>query len=125
MNPFLHGQGLHRVWLSLAGAALGSGLLWGLGAVYGKLRGIEAMGMGDVKMMAMVGSFVGPFGTLLTIFLGSIVGAVFGLLMIPLGGRSLRDTLPFGCFLAPAALGSLLFSERVWAAYARILIPPV
>ena len=123
-NPFLEGTGWNRVWLSIAGAAIGSGLLWGFGALYGKIRGVEAMGMGDVKMMAMVGAFAGPFGVLLTIFAGSIVGALFGVLMIPLRGRSLQDTLPFGCFLAPAALGALLFSSHVWKAYSSVLFPP-
>jgi leader peptidase (prepilin peptidase)/N-methyltransferase len=56
LNPFLGAEpGWPRVWAACAGAALGSGLLWAVGAVYGKLRGVEAMGMGDVKMMAMVG----------------------------------------------------------------------
>jgi leader peptidase (prepilin peptidase)/N-methyltransferase len=124
-NPFLVGPGWKRIWLSMAGAALGSGLLWGIGALYGRLRGVEAMGMGDVKMMAMVGAFAGPFGVMLTIFGGSVAGAVIGLLLVPLRGRSLADSLPFGCFLAPAALGSLLWSGRVWEAYARILVPPI
>jgi leader peptidase (prepilin peptidase)/N-methyltransferase len=123
-NPFLEGAGLKRVWMSLAGAAIGSGLLWGFGALYGRLRGVEAMGMGDVKMMAMVGSFAGPFGVLLTIFAGSVVGALFGVLMIPLRGRTLQDALPFGCFLAPAALGAMLFSRFVWKAYSTALFPP-
>jgi leader peptidase (prepilin peptidase)/N-methyltransferase len=125
VNPFLEGPGWRRVWLSLAGAALGSGLLWSIGALYGKLRGVEAMGMGDVKMMAMVGAFTGPFGVLMTIFAGSVGGAVTGLLMVPLRGRSLQDALPFGCFLAPAAMASLLYSGRVWTIYARILVPPI
>ena len=124
INPFLAGTGWRRVWLAAAGAALGAGLLWGVGALYGKLRKVEAMGLGDVKMMAMVGSFVGPFGVLLTIFGGSISGAVVGLVMIPLRGRSLRDTLPFGCFLAPAALAALLASGRIWQAYWAALLPP-
>jgi len=123
-NPFLDGVGWRRVWLSVAGAAIGSGLLWAFGALYGKLRGVEAMGMGDVKMMAMVGAFAGPFGVLLTIFGGSIVGALFGVLMIPLKGRSLQDALPFGCFLAPAAMGALLFSRYVWQAYSTVLFSP-
>jgi leader peptidase (prepilin peptidase)/N-methyltransferase len=123
-NPFLEGAGWRRVWLSVAGAAIGSGLLWGFGALYGKLRGVEAMGMGDVKMMAMVGAFAGPFGVLLTIFGGSIVGALFGVVMIPLKGRSLQDALPFGCFLAPAAMGALLFSRYVWQAYSTVLFSP-
>jgi len=123
-NPFLGAPGWRRVWVAAAGAALGSGLLWGFGALYGKLRGVEAMGLGDVKMMAMVGAFVGPFGVLLTIFAGSLVGAVVGLLMIPLQGRTLRDALPFGCFLAPAALVALLGSQRIWELYWSVILPP-
>ena len=122
-NPFLGEPGLSRVWSALAGAALGSGLLWGVGAIYGKLRGVEAMGMGDVKMMAMVGAFVGPWGVLFTIFVASLFGAVVGVLMIPLRGRSLQDTLPFGCFLAPAALAAMIIGRRAVEAYFSILLP--
>ena len=122
-NPFLHGDEWRAVWSSLSGAAVGSGLLWGFGALYGKIRGVEAMGLGDVKMMAMVGAFTGPVGVLFTIFGGSLVGAIFGLAMIPLKGRSLQDTLPFGCFLAPAGLVALLYSRQVLDFYLRIVIP--
>jgi len=120
-NPFLNGDGWERVWSAGAGAALGSGLLWSVGAVYGKLRGVEAMGFGDVKMMAMVGAFSGPAGVLFTIFVASMTGAVFGLLLIPLRGRSLQDKLPFGCFLAPAALAGLLFGHRAIASYVGVV----
>jgi leader peptidase (prepilin peptidase)/N-methyltransferase len=122
---FSDGPGWGRVWASLAGAALGAGLLWGFGALYGKLRGVEAMGLGDVKMMAMVGAFAGPFGVLLTIFAGSLVGALVGVALIPLRGRSLQDTLPFGCFLAPAALIALLAGQWVAAAYRGMLFPGI
>jgi leader peptidase (prepilin peptidase)/N-methyltransferase len=122
-NPFLGEQGWARLWQALAGAALGSGLLWGIGALYGRLRGVEAMGMGDVKMMAMVGAFSGPSGVLFTIFAASAVGAIFGLLMIPLRGRSLKDTLPFGCFLAPAAMVALLWGQQAVDAYFRLILP--
>lgn len=120
-NPFLVGQGWARVWTSLSGAALGSGLLWGVGAIYGKLRGVEAMGMGDVKMMAMVGAFTGPAGVLFTIFSASLVGAIVGVAMIPLRGRTLQDKLPFGCFLAPAAAGALLVGRQAIEAYLKLL----
>ena len=117
-NPFLgQSEGWARIWSAGAGAVLGSGVLWAVGAAYGKLRGVEAMGMGDVKMMAMVGAFTGPAGVLFTIFAASIAGAGIGLLMIPLGGRSLQDKLPFGCFLAPAALVSILFGRVAIDAY--------
>lgn len=122
-NPFLSGDGWTRVWTSVSGAALGSGVLWSIGAIYGRLRGVEAMGMGDVKMMGMVGAFTGPFGVLLTIFAASVIGAVVGVALIPLRGRSMQDTLPFGCFLAPAALAALFFGQRVAEAYLKILIP--
>jgi leader peptidase (prepilin peptidase)/N-methyltransferase len=122
-NPFLNGVGWSRVWAACSGAALGSGLLWGFGALYSRLRGVEAMGMGDVKMMAMVGAFAGPFGVLLTIFAASLVGAIIGVSLIPLRGRTLQDTLPFGCFLAPAALAALLLGKQAAAAYINIVIP--
>lgn len=122
-NPFLGGGGWDRVWASCSGAALGSGLLWVVGAAYSKLRQVEAMGMGDVKMMAMVGAFTGPTGVLFTIFVASIAGASFGLLLIPLRGRTLQHKLPFGCFLAPAALGALLFGQQAMAAYFELLQP--
>ena len=116
-NSFL-GEGLsHRVWLAVAGAALGAGILWSIGAVYTRIRGVEAMGMGDVKMMAMVGAFGGPVAVLFTLFVASIVGAVFGLALIPLRGRSISDALPFGCFLAPSALAALLVGRRAVEAY--------
>jgi leader peptidase (prepilin peptidase)/N-methyltransferase len=121
-NPFLAGAGWGRVWSALAGAALGSGVLWGVGAVYGRLRGVEAMGMGDVKMMAMVGAFTGPAGVLFTIFAASLGGAAIGLALIPLRGGSLADKLPFGCFLAPAAIGALLIGRRALAAYVDLLV---
>ena len=117
-NPFLGDTtGWGRVWSAGAGAALGSGLLWGVGAIYGKLRGVEAMGLGDVKMMAMVGAFAGPTGVLFTIFAASFAGAIIGLMLIPLGGRSMQDKLPFGCFLAPAALVAILYSHQAVSAY--------
>lgn len=122
-NPFLGEPGLGRVWASVFGAALGSGLLWLFGAVYGKLRGVEAMGMGDVKMMAMVGAFAGPAGVLLTIFGGSLVGAAVGVALVPLRGRSMQDALPFGCFLAPVALAALLYGRRIADAYLSVVVP--
>jgi leader peptidase (prepilin peptidase)/N-methyltransferase len=117
VNSFL-GEGLgHRTLLAFAGAALGAGILWSIGALYTRLRGVEAMGMGDVKMMAMVGAFGGPYAVLFTLFVASIVGALFGLALIPLRGRSISDALPFGCFLAPSALAARLVGRRAVEAY--------
>ena len=124
-NPFLPGEpGWGRLWSALSGAALGAGVLWGIGAAYTRLRGVEAMGMGDVKMMAMVGAFAGPAGVLFTLFAASIAGALVGIALIPLRGRSMKDTLPFGCFLAPAALAALLWGRRALEAYLSLVRPP-
>ena len=66
----------------LLGAAFGSFLLWGLAAGYKLVRKREGMGLGDVKMMAMVGAFVGLRGTFWTILLGSLLGSVIGLSVV-------------------------------------------
>ena len=64
---------------ALLGAAFGSFLLWGAAAAYKLVRKREGMGMGDVKMMAMVGAFLGVRGTFLTIFFGTLIGSVIGI----------------------------------------------
>jgi leader peptidase (prepilin peptidase) / N-methyltransferase len=67
---------------AVLGALVGSMLLWGAAALYKLVRKREGMGMGDVKMMAMVGAFLGPRGAFLTILLGTLLGSVIGLLWI-------------------------------------------
>src|SRR5947207_13940688 len=64
---------------ALFGAAVGASFLYGVGVVYLRWRGVEGMGFGDVKLMAMIGSFVGLRLTILTIFAASLAGSAFGL----------------------------------------------
>ncbi len=116
-NPFLGDPGWPRIVGAMTGAALGSGILWSIGALYSRLRGVEAMGFGDVKMMAFVGAFTGSAGVAVTLFAASVVGAATGLALIPLKGKNLQNALPFGCFLAPAALVALLWGRTAVAAY--------
>jgi leader peptidase (prepilin peptidase)/N-methyltransferase len=66
----------------LLGAAFGSFVLWAVAAIYRRVRGREGMGMGDVKMMAMVGAFLGVRGAFLTILLGTLIGTVVGITII-------------------------------------------
>ena len=66
---------------SLFGIALGGGLLFAVGELYRWLRGKEGMGMGDVKLLAMIGSFLGWEGMVFTLFFGSILGAVGGIIL--------------------------------------------
>jgi leader peptidase (prepilin peptidase) / N-methyltransferase len=94
---------------SLLGAALGLGLLWGV-AVAGKWAfRKEAMGGGDIKMMAMVGAFLGPIGVLLTIFLGALFGT---LIFAPISWRTGR-LVPFGIFLALGAAVTEPFGQAM------------
>ena len=120
-NPFLGDPGWPRIVAAVVGAALGSGILWGIGALYSRLRGVEAMGFGDVKMMALVGAFTGPAGVAVTLFAASVVGAVTGLALIPLKGKTLQNALPFGCFIAPAAVVALLWGRAAVTAYLGIV----
>jgi leader peptidase (prepilin peptidase)/N-methyltransferase len=67
---------------ALLGAAFGSCLLWGAAFAYKRLRHREGMGMGDVKMMAMVGAFLGSPGAFLTILIGTLLGSIIGVTLV-------------------------------------------
>ena len=71
-------SGLLSLADSLLGAAVGASFIYGAGAIYLRARGIEGMGFGDVKLMAMIGSFLGVKLTVFTIFAASIAGSIFG-----------------------------------------------
>jgi leader peptidase (prepilin peptidase)/N-methyltransferase len=64
---------------SILGAVVGSAFIYGAGAIYLRARGVEGMGFGDVKLMAMIGAFLGLKLTIFTIFTASIAGSLFGL----------------------------------------------
>lgn len=94
-----------RTWVDSAlGVALGGGLLYFVAWLYLKVRAKEGMGMGDVKMIAMVGAFLGWKGVLLTIFVASLLGSLVGLTLMAIKGRDWDYALPFGTFLALAAV---------------------
>jgi leader peptidase (prepilin peptidase)/N-methyltransferase len=102
---------------ALLGALLGGGVLYAIAAAYYLLRKEEGMGMGDVKMLAMVGAFLGWRAVLLTLVLSSFGGAVIGVVMMGLQKGSMRYALPFGTFLAVGALLAMLFGEQFIAWY--------
>jgi leader peptidase (prepilin peptidase)/N-methyltransferase len=125
---------------SALGAAVGASFLYGAGAIYLRARGVEGMGFGDVKLMAMIGSFVGLRLTILTIFAASLAGSAFGLstMLAVWIKRTKRRTralhepnsiarkrawgsalialrryqMPFGVFLGSMGLAALLFGQR-------------
>src|SRR5712692_7774337 len=102
---------------ALLGAAAGSGLLWVVAEGYFRLRGREGMGLGDVKMMAMAGAFLGLKRTLLTILAGSLLGSVLGLLFMAVARKGRDYELPFGTFLGAGALLVVFFGTPALAWY--------
>ncbi len=75
------------------------------------------MGGGDIKMMAMVGSFMGWKSVLLTTFLGSLTGAVFGLFLMIFRGKGRKTKIPFGPFLALGTLITLFYGQEMFYWY--------
>lgn len=96
-------------WLSLGesliGALLTAGLLFVMAALYEKVRRREGMGLGDVKMAAMLGAFLGLYGALQALLIGSLLGSIVGLVYIKVTGKKASEyELPFGSFLGAGGL---------------------
>jgi len=126
-------------WRALLGAALGYGALWLVRAAgdaalrRGWIGGKEldtvleegeertTMGEGDLRMMAMVGAFLGPSGVILTIFLGALVGT---LVFVPLRLAGRQVAVPFGVFLAPGAAVALVAGQELVTWYLRTVVGP-
>lgn len=102
---------------SLIGIAVGGGSLLVISLGYKLVRGVEGMGGGDVKLMAMVGAFLGPKLALLTILTASVAGGIIGLLLVRRSPERMKAAVPFGVFLSPAAIFCLLWGEVVIEAY--------
>jgi leader peptidase (prepilin peptidase)/N-methyltransferase len=101
---------------SLLGAFLPAFFLWFAGWLYERIRHREGLGLGDVKLVAMVGGFLGVFGALQTLVLGSIAGSLIGYSYIKLTHRDPASyELPFGTFLGAAALVVAIFADRLLA----------
>jgi len=103
---------------SLLGAALGGLLPMAVLLFWEKVLRKDGMGWGDVKLMAMVGAFLGWRGALLTLLAGSVLGTVVGGAWLLCRRRDAQTPLPFGTFLGAAALLVLFFGEWVWRWYA-------
>lgn len=100
-------------WRSVVDSALGavfvSGFLWMVGTLYSKVRHKEGLGLGDVKMIAMIGAFLGFQGAFQALIFGSILGSVTGLIYIWITRKDASTyELPFGLFLGVTALGLAL-----------------
>jgi leader peptidase (prepilin peptidase)/N-methyltransferase len=133
---------------AVSGAIVGALFIWGAGAIYYRVRGVEGMGFGDVKMMAMVGAFLGVKLTVLTLFMASLLGSVFGIAAMfwvyakrrrrllvrrhvsaaEAGRRAWasarvafsRFEIPFGVFLGAAALAAVFIGSDIVRWYAGL-----
>ncbi len=87
-------------------------MLWLIGEAYYRYSGQEGMGGGDVKMLAMIGAFLGWKLVLVTLVFSSVAGSVIGLLVIAIRKGGMKYALPYGTFLALGALVASLVGEQ-------------
>lgn len=104
---------------SAIGLLAGGGMFYIIAALSHKIFKQEAMGGGDIKMMAMVGAFMGWKAILLTTFSGSLFGSIIGIFLMAFKGRGRRAMIPFGPFLAAGALLTLFSGQEIITLYLR------
>lgn len=103
--------------MSILGIVFGGGLLWAIAEIWLRLRKVDAMGFGDVKMLAMVGAFLGLKLVVLTFVLSSMMGGVVAGVMLATRRADLATRVPFGTMLAVAAFVAGLYGEAIVAWY--------
>jgi leader peptidase (prepilin peptidase) / N-methyltransferase len=109
-------------WLaSLVGILLGGGLLYAIAEAYYRVRHEEGLGMGDVKMLAMIGAFLGWKLTVVTLMLASVSGSIIGLLLIVARRGTMKYALPFGTFLALGGAAEANIGPAVLSWYLGLL----
>lgn len=117
--PSMHGVEGHLAGLvhSLVGMGFGFGLFWAI-SFFGRLAlKKEAMGFGDVKLMGALGAYLGFDSIIFITFVSSLLGAVIGMSCIALGKQDLQSRIPFGPYIALAAIIWLLGGSGLWDAY--------
>jgi len=101
----------------ILGMLLGGGLLWTVAVLYEWARNREGMGGGDIKLLAMIGAFLGWRGVLVTLLVGSLLGASVGGLRIALRRAEAGVPIPFGPFLAVGAIVALYWGDQLISWY--------
>ena len=113
-DPFLRATSLGLI-ASVIGAAAGFSFFYLVAFLSLRILKKEGMGGGDIKLLAMIGAFVGWRGTLATIFFGALLGAIGGILAMRKGGEGLKTAIPFGPYLCVAALGARYLGCVFWS----------
>jgi leader peptidase (prepilin peptidase)/N-methyltransferase len=99
------------------GVLAGGGTLLAVAWLYKTFRGQEGMGGGDIKLLAMIGAFLGWQSIFVTLFVGSIIGSIIGVVVMVYEGSDSKLAIPFGPFLAGGALVYLFWGDRILAFY--------
>jgi len=101
-------------WIaSIIGAAVGAGSLYAIAEIYYRVRHEEGLGMGDVKMLGMIGAFLGWKLVLLTLVISSFLGSIIGVFVLVSRKESLKYAMPFGTFLAVGALVASVVGDAI------------
>jgi leader peptidase (prepilin peptidase)/N-methyltransferase len=108
---------------ALIGVLAGGGVLWLIGEAYYRYSGEEGMGGGDVKMLAMIGAFLGWELVIVTLVFSSIAGSLIGILLIVTRRGGMKYALPYGTFLSIAALVASLAGARIVEWYVGMYYP--
>ena len=103
--------------LSLGGILAGGGVLWAIAEGWYRLRKVDAMGFGDVKMLAMVGAFLGLRLVLFTFVLSTMLGGIVGIALLATRRANMATAVPFGTMLAVAALVASLYGDSILTWY--------
>ncbi len=102
---------------AILGVLAGGGVLLAVAWLYKTFRGQEGMGGGDIKLLAMIGAFLGWQSIFVTLFVGSVIGSIIGVVVMLYEGADSKLAIPFGPFLAGGALVYLFWGDRILAFY--------
>ena len=104
------------------GIILGGGIFYLIAAVYAFVRHKEGLGGGDIKLLGMIGAFIGWKGVAFTILVSSVSGMIIALPLMWRSGKGLGSTLPFGPFLAFGAISYIFWGELFYHWYFSVLL---
>ncbi len=124
--PSLHGQEsilISLLW-SAIGAATGWGILWLVAIVGSMIFRKDAMGFGDVKLLSAIGAFLGAKAVLFTIVVSSLFGSIVGLGLVFAGKKEMQSRIPYGPYLALAAIVWIFWGPMILEAYLNFITPP-
>ena len=117
---------LEERWISplesILSAVLFGGIMYLTGEIFYKVRGIQGLGLGDVKMVAMIAAFWGTSQVLLVLLAGSVLALFAGMMLILFKGETWQSRLPFGSFLAVAAVGSIFSTDVIVQRYWEFML---